>query len=295
MKHKNPTYGTHQHFAVKGKLHTALSITLILCTISSGPARALGDERVVVPIPSIMVKYNNCRGWEVTLTYTATEMDRSVLNVLEGMNSFEAFGHYHASDTSSSNGAWSTSRPMTGNSRDKLATMNHWIFGLEQPSIGYTRTSTVFHQGACAAELNMRECVGVFLHAETGIHHTPTSPPTTLPAGMCIGIPPAVVSCQFETGLASIDLGTSGKGPRSGNTYITYSCTGATTVRVQTLNSEVDDSGIEVDGMFLNGHPLPYIGLVQTTAPQEALLSVNASVTREGHLATNKILRIDIP
>ncbi len=282
---------------IQGLILTALQVcTAIGSTADAAeiPNSSLDSDLVTVPIPSIKVDSNNCVTWTIQLTYTATPLPQQVLSALDGMKSFSHTGHYHA-DHNATNGQWETKFPMSGDRLSKLSAINTKVFGRPNPAPGITATFAVEHQGACAADLNMRECVGIFVHATNGVHITPTRLPTTLPAEVCLGVPPSSVSCQFETSTAYIDLGTGGAGPRSGSTMIKYSCSRATTFRVQTLSAGEDDSGITVDGITIDGQPLPYYGSTNSNSPHEARLAVTGSVTGEGHLVTNRILRIDVP
>lgn len=254
-----------------------------------------GTGQVLVPVASITVLENTCDHWKINQTYKATLFPREAIEILNEYKSYSVDDHYHAATPGSiTNGIWRTSYWMYGTPEAKLRAINQSIFGTELPVVGQTKTYTTQHDGTCAAEQNMRECVGVFVHASTGEHVTPTTVPTTLPAGFCVGIPPANASCSFETSNALIDLGTGGMGKRAGRTIVSYSCTRPTTYRASMIRQPDDSSGIQIENVRVDGKTLPATGTYQKGV-QHAQVDVEAVVTKEGSLGTSRVLYIDIP
>lgn len=279
----------------------ALMQTLALFSALHGasPAAVGGDlaspnETVIIPVVSINITANTCTSWEIQQTWTATPAPASVIQQLTSYNYFSTTSHYHASNDNT-NGSWTTSTLMSGNNTLKLAQINKQIFGTSTPFVGQRTTHRNSHAGSCAADKNMRECVGLFVSETQGNHYTPTTPPTTFPAGMCSGIPPVGVSCTFDTIASTVHLGSGGRGGRHGETSISYSCSRPTSYRIRATNSPDDDSGISITNMYIDGHPLPYVGSTSSGGVMRSRLAVEAVVTKEGSLGTSRVLYIDIP
>lgn len=255
-----------------------------------------GDPgNVIIPIVSIQITQNTCTVWKIQQTYTATLMPRSTIDYLSEYNYFSIESHYHAEiDSPNYHGAWATFIDMHGSPEMKLNRINREIFGTENPTPGATYTFGNGHRGSCAADYNMRECVGVFVHAVKGLHLTPERVPTTLPDGFCLGIPPAHTSCSFSTNNALIDLGTGGMGKRAGRASVSYSCTRPTMYRVSMVPHNADYSGIQIDAIRVDGQPLPTIGTYQS-GTQQMQVDVEAVVSKLGKVGTSRALYIDIP
>ncbi|WP_368204679.1 hypothetical protein [Aeromonas sp. s5] len=255
-----------------------------------------GDPgNVIIPITSTQINKNTCSEWEIQQTYTATLMPRSTIDSLSQYNSFSTDNHYHAGLAGTSDtGVWYTTIDMSGTPEMKLNRINREIFGTSNPPPGTVVTFRNSHNGYCAADQNMRECVGVFVHAVKGKHVTPERVPTTLPDGFCVGIPPADISCSFSTNNALIDLGTGGMGKRAGRASVSYSCTRPTMFRVSMVPHNADRSGIQIDAVRVDGQPLPASGTYQS-GTQQMQVDVEAVVSELGKVGTSRVLYIDIP
>ncbi len=283
----------NQTNAVKWLILPALTVALSSGVHATGDRETEGNA--IVPIVSVQIINNTCSVWKIQQTYTATVMPRSVISTLAQFEAFSVGDHYHAGPPESGgNGVWSTELTMTGTPEQKLARINKEIFGTTTPAPGATQVRGNNHNGTCAADQHMRECVGVFVHAIRGQHVTPEQEPTTFPAGFCVGIPPANANCSFSANNALIDLGSGGMGKRTGGTIVSYSCTRPTTYRVSMVPTNEDGSGIQLDSVRINGNSLPTTGSYQTGI-QQMHVDVEAVVNTQGRLATSRVLYIDIP
>lgn len=252
---------------------------------------------VVVPVPSISVKKNICYRWVVAETYTATAVPASVVDQLQGFTVFSYEDHFHAGGYPGGVGGWNRLtagylHDMTGTPDQKLATINTKIFNTPVPSVGMTRTVELAHTGTCAYEEGLRECVGVFVSNSKA--EMRSREPTTFPFGMCSGVPPVGVDCSFDTSYASIDLGVGGVGDRRGSSSISVSCSRPVVYRVSVLDHSNDPVGFTVRDVTIEGGPSPFLS-AGVNARETLSVTVVASASAEGHFATQRILRIDIP
>ncbi len=263
----------------------ATVVIIILCS----HANAYGDT-AVIPIPSIRVDYNLCKKWSVTVTYTATPVPSSVLDQLTPINAIGLYGHFHADGRPG--GEWKTLTPVSGSPSQKLDSINAGVFGDPRPQIGRTTTATVWHEGSCAADQGLRECVGIFVSPSYGIHRS--NEPTTFPMGLCSGIPPTGTSCEFDSPNGSVSLGTGGVGSRGGTTAVHVSCSRPVVYRVSELPGTADPASLQIVTLTVQGAPLPYVS-PGTQATENLTIGVEAKVSSEGFLSTQRVLRIDIP
>lgn len=272
-----------------------LASNLVTAEPNTEPSPRPRDGTAVIPIVSFEIVSNTCTTWTITETYTATPVSSSVLTQLEGHNTYSYDKHYHSDNpTGQLNGLWETNKRMTGSLENKLEAINLSVFQTPHPKVGQTRTFQNYHEGTCAADQNMRECVGIFVSPTYGAHRTPNSPPDTFPEGLCVEIPPTNVSCSFASPTATVDLGTGGMGSRHGSETIGYSCTRPTTYQVSLSSQPDDTSGIKINRVTWDGGELPYVGTYSGTV-NSALLGVDAVVNKEGRLGSSRVLLITIP
>lgn len=248
-------------------------------------------EQVVVPIPSVQVTSNSCSYWTVIQTYTATPVPGSVLAQLEPYGAFSYVDHFHAQNFPDG-GQWYTDLNLTGTASDKLAAINNAVFGVYEPTVGMTKTRENGHNGTCAADEGLRECVGIFVSPVQGDFRT--KEPTTFPFGICSGIPPVGVSCHFDTAYGTVGLGSGGRGMRVGTTTVSVGCSRPVVYRVSELPGPVDPDSLQIVTLNVQGMPLPYVS-PGTQATENLTIEVEAKVSSEGFLSTQRVLRIDIP
>lgn len=267
---------------------------LICCVCASGVAHSThataNGGMVVVPIPSISVDNNNCNTWQIKETYTAVPVPSSVLEQLIPNEWVSTGDHFHYEP--GQGGSWRTPYGMRGTPSDKLRTINAMVFGTYEPTVGMTKTITVSHRGGCAADHGMRECVGIFVAPTMGKHWT--KDPVTFPMGLCSGIPPTGVSCQFESPDGTVSLGSGGRGSRGGTTAVHVSCSRPVVYRVSELPGPADPASLQIVTLTVQGAPLPYVS-PGTQATENLIIEVEAKVSSEGFLSTQRVLRIDIP
>ncbi|TNI56704.1 hypothetical protein CF126_09675 [Aeromonas dhakensis] len=249
-------------------------------------------EQVVIPIPSVQVDLTDCENWWITQTYTATAVPGSVLSQLEPMWAFSYDNHLHAQHYKGKKGRWVTDRDMYGTAEEKLAMINKAVFGTKKPKPGRTKRFKNEHGGSCAADEGLRECVGVFVMPLIGERYG--KEPTTFPLGMCAGMPPALVSCEFDDGFRSVDLGSGGRGTRGGSTTVSVRCTRPVVYRVSELPGNADPDSLQIVSLTVQGGTLPYVS-PGTQANENLTIEVEAKVSSEGLLSTQRVLRIDIP
>jgi len=140
------------------KCASALVTVLIVQSASSGA------DAAVVPIPSINVINNSCTTWRITQTYTATEVPDSIVNALAQWSAYSYEDHFHAQGYSGQRGRWTAFHSMSGTPTQKLEVINNAVFGTKSPRLGMVKTLINTHQGTCAAEEGLRECVGIFVN-----------------------------------------------------------------------------------------------------------------------------------
>lgn len=259
----------------------------------------VGHADVIVPIPSIRFLVNKCSLWRIDLTYTATAMPDSTLSALEGMTHWSYNDHYHA-DTGALDGVWDTSLALpAGDSRSKLNHINNQLFRTPTPTPGRTSiVSRITHDGKCATELGLRECVGIFVSTSAGRHKTPLQAPSTLPAGMCMDVIPAPTpaTCAFTLPSATINLGTGDKGKRYGSTSIGVVCTGDVTYRISLNGSNsntIQSTGITTE-IFVDNQYLP-VKINGKEGANYILLEISSNLYQAGSIRQTGTIRIDIP
>lgn len=263
--------------------------TITLLTFCSPDAAYAGQ--VVVPIPSIQVIDNTCTTWNIIETYTATPVDENILEELRFQSAYGWKEHFHAGGYPGG-GGWGAYWGMEGSPSDKLATINRSVFGVSEPPVGMTSTYRIHHGGTCAADEGLRECVGIFVSNTRNAQIT--REPTTFPMGVCSGVPPAGVSCLFESSYSPVDLGTGGRGTRVGTTSVSVRCSRPVVYRVSEVPGTVDPDSMQIVTLRVEGGPLPYVS-PGTQATENLTIEVEAKVSSEGFLSTQRVLRIDIP
>lgn len=263
---------------------------ILLHSLAYADPREAG-EWVVVPVPRLTIDQPGCYEWSASVTYVATSMPRAILDQLSDVHGFSVNDHFHV--TGPGMGEWDTNIYVGGNPANKLAKINETLFGVRKPEIGRRSINYhVFHVGECAADAGVRECVGLFVNPLLGTHYG--SEPRTFPQGMCAGIPPSSASCKFASPSGSISLGTGGRGRRVGSTNISVSCTQPVVYRVMELPGSADPDSLRIVNLTVEGRPLPYLS--QGNHAAESLsIEVEATVSSEGFLSTNRVLWIDIP
>lgn len=274
------------------------SVLMAICSVVAllaAPSGSALATTVNIPIPSIRIIENTCSIWTIDLTYTATPVDSSLIGVLMNYGSWSNNSHYHA-DNGSYDGRWVTSNNFrTHTAEERLQEINVSVFGRPDPAAGASIHGKVSHNGACAADLGRRECVGIFVATGAASeHYTPGTEPPTFPFGMCSGVPPALVSCSFDTSVLPIDLGYGTVGARVGKGVVSVTCSRPTKLRIAVTDWANDTNGSTLDKISIDGQSLPYVG---SNPGGSVGLPVEVSVTaqRPGRISLTRVLNVSIP
>ncbi|PXV54977.1 UNVERIFIED_ORG: hypothetical protein DFO51_104154 [Aeromonas veronii] len=286
------TRQTPPHLLQARKTPCSVSKTTIIVLAGALAWGTAYSTTITVPIPSIRVTQNTCNVWHIEQTYTATPVDSSVLEQLNSYGAFSHLSHFHADVRPQFGDYWTTESVMQGTPQQKLAAINKKVFNTEYPTEWQQVTFRNSHGGACAQELGRRECVGIFVSPATGGFHSPE--PTTFPLGVCSGVPPVGVSCSFDAGAASVDLGTGRPGSRYGEVDVSVSCSRAVDYRISVLGTWAGGGGISDIRVTANGNELPAV-LHSTSGADNITLGVSAHVALIGHNSSNGILLLDLP
>lgn len=267
------------------------ALTLLIISLSLALWKV--SYAAVVPIPSIRMISNTCSAWHAEVTYTATTVPDELVEQLANYTHYSTWEHFHAANYPGG-GQWIASVGMTGNNLNKLALINYTIFETYRPKPGQAVNQQIYHGGGCAGDEGLRECVGIFVNTSNAAVISPT--PTTFPAGLCVGIPPANTSCTFDRDNENVNLGTGGPGERVGNTGVNVNCSRQTAYRIQDLSagSSGPDSNVYDVNVEVGGKPLPAT-FTSSGGTDNHLITVRGKVRGSGTVSTSRILRIDIP
>lgn len=185
---------------------------------------------VIGPMPSPLNVYENtCSHWRVGITYTATPLsDADMVLANQGYNWFSTDQHMHYVRGGTAANATLMDPFHSSSNAGMVSDINRVLFGTPTPAVGQQRTLSWTHDGGCANDIGMTECVGILIGRQQNMSWRPHQEVAVFPtSSRCFHVPPAAGSCNFDVPSKATELGVVGAEGAATDIPLTYSCSGS--------------------------------------------------------------------
>ncbi|EKB22746.1 hypothetical protein ACK37F_19250 [Aeromonas veronii] len=233
-------------------LFGAILLPFVFCS----PAHS--EIWTVATVTDVQFVKNTCNYWSANITFSALPYAEAQVRSWDWNHpnhsvEHSIYGGFHVHQDK--NGlSYNTFAPFTSPANDikgRLDEINQTVMGQKNPPVGATKVLLHSHNGECAADYGNRECIGIFIGNENTNHLPQGGHPTTIPAGLCWGVPIPNRYCEWGDLSLTIDHGTVHRNKESiASAKTKVTCHGATTYSVKLVKP------IEDVTLLINDKPL---------------------------------------